>query len=160
MVPLMALLMILGAVITTFATIILTFPERYLKTSNPSWYAGLVVMLFSLAIGFFVSLALYTIVPVARPNWRQVWKGSLAAGVLFVLLGQLFPIYLRLTGGFSAFGSAFAFALVLLLWFYLLGQIIVVGAEVNALAGQSPAASVPVPQLPEESSAPYDSPQP
>lgn len=133
MVPLMALLIIIGALVTTFATVIITYPERLFEDGAPGWYAGAAVMLFSLAIAFCVALGLYTIVPVARPNWRQVWKGSLVAGVLFVLLGQLFPLYLRLTDNFSAFGASFAFALILLLWFYLLGQIIVIGAEVNAL---------------------------
>lgn len=136
MVPLMAVLMILGAAATTLATGIITFPERIFEDAHPGWYTGALVMLFSLGIGFVVALGLYTIVPVARPNWRQVWKGSLVAGVLFVLLGQLFPLYLRLTDSFSAFGATFGFALILLLWFYLLGQIIVIGAEVNALMGR------------------------
>lgn len=139
MVPLMALLMIFGAIVTTFATGIITFPERLFDDANPAWYAGAVVMFLSLGIGFFSSLGLYTIVPVARPNWRHVWKGAFVAGLLFVLLGQLFPLYLRLTDGFSAFGQTIAFALILLLWFYLLGQIIVIGAEVNALLGGQPA---------------------
>ncbi len=143
MVPLMAVLMILGAVVTTFATVLLTFPERYLNTENPGWYPGAVVLLLSLTIGFFASLVLYTVVPVSRPHWRSVWKGSFVAGLLFVLLSQLFPLYLRLTGGFSLFGSAFAFVFILLLWFYLLGQIIVVGAEVNSLAKHDPPATEP-----------------
>ena len=62
-------------------------------------------------------------------------SGVNSAATMFVGLSQLFPLYLRLTGGFGVFGGVFALALVLMLWLYLLGQIIVIGAEVNALAG-------------------------
>jgi membrane protein len=120
--------------------VLIAVPERFFETSRPGWYAGVAVLLVSLAISFVVSLGLYTVVPVARPRWGQVWKGSLVAAVLFVLLGQLFPLYLQVTGSFSAFGATFAFILIMLLWFYLLGQIIVIGAEVNALLGTRGAA--------------------
>jgi membrane protein len=143
MVPLVSLLMILAAFAAAFSTVMLALPDRIFESGTPAWFTGLLTLSLSLGLNFLVALALYTIVPVQKPRWGAVWKGSAVAALLFHLLGQLFPLYLQLTGGFSAYGGAFAFALVLMLWFYLLGQIIVVGAEVNALAagrGNAPVA--------------------
>jgi uncharacterized BrkB/YihY/UPF0761 family membrane protein len=100
------------------------------------------------AIGWLVSLAsaimmfmiLYRFVPNAPIRIWHVWKGSILAGVLFVALTQIFPLYLRFLGaGFAAYKALGVF-LLLMTWFYFLGLILCAGALLNAIrAGQSPA---------------------
>jgi len=84
-------------------------------------------------------LVLYRFVPDAKLRFWHVWKGAVLAGVLFVLLTQMFPLYLRFLGaGFAAYKALGVF-LLLMTWFYFLGMILCAGALLNAvLAGHLP----------------------
>jgi membrane protein len=136
MVPLVSLLMTGAAVAATVATVMIALPERLSESSDTRWLSAVVTLVLSYLVAYTMALVLYSVIPNYHRSHRVIaWPGSLVAGALFVVLSQLFPLYMRLTGGFGIFGGAFAFALVLMVWLYLLGQIIVIGAEVNALAG-------------------------
>jgi membrane protein len=103
---------------------------------------------FAFAIGWLVSLlsailmflVMYRVVPSAKLRVWHVWKGATLAGVLFTVLAQVFPIYLRFLGaGFAAYKALGVF-LLLMTWFYFLGLILCAGALLNAvLSGQVPA---------------------
>jgi membrane protein len=87
------------------------------------------------ATGFF--LLLYRVLPNAGQRLRDVWPGAVVAAALFVLLGQLFPLYLRLTGGANRFGAAFGLVWLLVTWLAAFAQILLFGAYVNSsLAGR------------------------
>ncbi len=94
---------------------------------------GLVIgWLVTLASGFLLFFSIFKIVPNAPLSMKQVWKGALASAVAFLLLNQLFPIYLQLLGGgFQAY-KTFGLFLLLMTFFYFLALIVVLGAEVNA----------------------------
>jgi membrane protein len=83
--------------------------------------------------GFVLFFVIYLVVPNRRLVPRQVWPGALLAGVAFEALGYVFPVYLSLNRGINAYGRNFALLFVLLLFFYMLGIITVVGAELNAV---------------------------
>jgi uncharacterized BrkB/YihY/UPF0761 family membrane protein len=86
----------------------------------------------ALASGCLLFLVTYWVVPNVRQGPGAVWRGALLAAVLFTLLNQLFPTYLRfLGGGFGAYKTIGLF-LLLMTWFYLLARILVLGAELNA----------------------------
>jgi membrane protein len=75
---------------------------------------------------------LYTVLPNRQRRWRLTLPGALVAAALFFLILHLFPLYLSLFGkGFEAY-AAFGVFLVLMLWLYLLGLVLVVGVELNA----------------------------
>jgi uncharacterized BrkB/YihY/UPF0761 family membrane protein len=84
-------------------------------------------------------LVLYRVVPNARIRFWHVWKGAVLAGVLFVALTQVFPLYLHFLGaGFAAYKALGVF-LLLMTWFYFLGMILCAGALLNAvLTGHCP----------------------
>lgn len=88
------------------------------------------------AVAFVVAAALflmlYRVLPNAGQRLGDVWPGALVAGALFVLLGQAFPIYLRLAGGANRFGVAFGLAWLLVTWFGALGHVLLFGAHINA----------------------------
>jgi membrane protein len=75
----------------------------------------------------------YDRIPERRPGLRHVLVGAVPAAFAVVALSQIFPIYIRITGGYSIYGSLLGFSLVFMLWLYLLGQIFVIGAEIIAL---------------------------
>lgn len=83
---------------------------------------------------FFVGMTLvYWALPGVRQRYRDVLAGSLVAAIGWSVITLAFGVYIadideyRVTYGI--FGAAIAF----LLWLYLVGLVILVGAEVNAL---------------------------
>lgn len=88
------------------------------------------VVAFLVAAGLF--LVLYRVLPNAGQHLPDVWPGALVAATLFVLLGQVFPLYLWLVGGVNRYGVAFGLASLLVTWFAALGHVLLFGAYVNA----------------------------
>ncbi|MBV9544494.1 MAG: YihY/virulence factor BrkB family protein [Chloroflexi bacterium] len=90
---------------------------------------GWVVSLASIATMF---LLLYRVLPHKRQSWREAVPGALVATVLLLLILQIFPLYLTLFGqGFEVY-AVFGMFLVLMLWLFLLGLVLVLGVELNA----------------------------
>jgi membrane protein len=83
--------------------------------------------------GFVLFFVIYLVVPNRRLTPRQVWPGALLAGIAFEALGYVFPVYLGLNQGINTYGRNFAFLFVLMLFFFLVGNITVLGAELNAV---------------------------
>jgi len=133
MVPVFTLLMIAAALAATLATVAMTIPDRLFDTAQRHWLTGGVTLVVAYAVAYAMSWLIYTVVPRHHSGPLTAWPGAALAAFMLVALNQLFPLYVRLMHGASAFGGAFALVLVLMLWLYLLGQILVVGAEVNAL---------------------------
>lgn len=89
----------------------------------------LVVGVFSGSLLFFV---IYLVVPYRRQRARRVLPAALFAGVAFELLSQLFPTYIRFNRGINMYGRQFAFLFILLAFFYALGVITMLGADLIA----------------------------
>lgn len=92
--------------------------------------AGPVLGMLGLLAAFLLFTGLYLYLPNRRLRPGQTWPGGLLGAVLFQGLGLLFGYYIRYLG-LHRFG-VFGLFLVLLLWFYFLGEIILLGAIVNA----------------------------
>ena len=90
-------------------------------------------VVFGVGTGFLLFLAIYYVVPNRRQDWGKVWIGAALAGVLFEGLSLVFPLYLRLTGGGSTYGKTFGLLFLLMVYFYFLGIVTMVGVEVNSL---------------------------
>ena len=90
-------------------------------------------IMFGLGIGFVLFLVIYYVVPNRRLDWGKVWVGAATAGVLVEGLSLIFPLYLRLTGVGSTFGKTFGILFLLMIYFYLLGNVTMIGVEVNSL---------------------------
>ena len=83
--------------------------------------------------GFLLFFSIYAIVPTRRPRLVQILPGAIVGGIGFELLTLLFPLYVTLNTGINQYGRQFAFLLLLLAFFYFLGLITVLGAEVNSV---------------------------
>jgi len=95
--------------------------------------AFLVQAAIGVLAGFLLYLCIYFVVPNRHQSWGKVWVGALFAGVLFEAISLLFPLYLRLTGASAAYGKTFGLLFLLMIYFYFLGIVTMVGAEVNSL---------------------------
>jgi membrane protein len=67
-----------------------------------------------------------------RAQWRWVTPGSLVAATLWLIGSALFALYVRNWGSYGETYGALGGVVVLLMWFYLSGYIIILGAEINA----------------------------
>ena len=83
--------------------------------------------------GFVLYLAIYYVVPNKRMHWGSIWIGAALAGALFECLSLIFPLYLRLTGAGAGYGKTFGLLFLLMLYFYYIGIVTMLGVEVNSL---------------------------
>lgn len=91
---------------------------------------GLAVPLTGVVAALLLFAVIYRWVPNRRLTWRQTWLGTLVGAFLWQGLGWAFGTYLKYLK-FHRFGG-FGLFLVLLIWFYALGEIIILGAILNA----------------------------
>lgn len=67
-----------------------------------------------------------------HPRWRCLTCGSVLAASSWLALSGLFTTYVRMFASYDATYGAFAGVIVLLVWFYLLSLVVLLGAELNA----------------------------
>ena len=115
---------------------------------NTAVVGGALAYLYGIAIStalvhVFV-WSIYTLLVNEHIGWRETLPGALFAS--FVLQGsfQLLPLFVRATGDFVAL-QAFGGLALLLLWIYLMANVLVFGAEVNwfLARGRAPAEERP-----------------
>jgi membrane protein len=80
---------------------------------------------------FLFFMLIYKILPNARQGWRDVMPGTLLSSVLLLVISQIFPLYVALFPPNHAY-AVFGVFLVFTFWLYLLGFVLVLGAELNA----------------------------
>jgi membrane protein len=73
----------------------------------------------------------YYFAPDAEQDWIWITPGSIFATGLWILISLGFKFYLARFGSYQAYG-AIGSVMVLMLWFYLSGVAILIGAELNA----------------------------
>ena len=142
--PLIATLWVLATLCSTVVTTLLTSVADDVFSRRPNLQTVLAANLASLVLCFGSILLAYWLIPQGGPSLRQAVPGAFTAAVLFGLLAQVFPIYLELSSGYSLYGSVMGFVLIFVFWLYLVGQIVVIGAEVTAYrAGVRPSNTPP-----------------
>lgn len=90
--------------------------------------------LFSVIVAAILLGVMYVVVPNRHVEWKEVWKGTLVGAILLVLYETLFPFYVSVFLKPQNYGSTAGFAVVILIFFYYLAFIIVLGAEINSWA--------------------------
>ena len=85
----------------------------------------------ALVIVFLTLSIVYWAVPNRRVPWRAIWPGALTATVAIGLVDYVFPVYISNSPVWRV-GTTIVFVVILLVWFYAVAIIILVGAEINA----------------------------
>jgi membrane protein len=93
-----------------------------------SWLASLAPALFSVC----AFILIYRTMPRARVGWRDVWLGGLIAGLIWEAGKQIFTWYVGSVANYNAIYGSVGAIIAFLLWCYLSGQIILLGAEFTA----------------------------
>lgn len=95
-----------------------------------------VALATSLGVGIvllFITLwAIYALTPNGRLRWRAVWPGAMIATVVIFALDLIYPWYLTHASSVWRFGTTAVFLVIVLVWFYAVSLLILIGAEVNA----------------------------
>ena len=85
------------------------------------------------AILFLVLLAVYKFLPRRQLSFRAALPGTVFSLFSFLLLGVLFSIYTKHFMSPASLYGSFSAVILLMLWFYFAGIILVLGAELNAV---------------------------
>jgi len=128
----MMVLLVLAIVVTVGVNAIASFVPVPVVGAVISFVIGSVVMVSLL-------VALYRFVPNRTFRMQDVIPGALLAGVLIEILSLAFPLYARIAGSFNTYGAQFALFFLLATWFYLLSQLILLGAVFNRFRLGEPA---------------------
>lgn len=75
---------------------------------------------------------IFFVVPNRRQRVRQILPGALVTGCLFEGVTLLFPLYFKLVTHSPQWGQTFGFIFVLLFYFFVLGQLVMIGGAFNA----------------------------
>jgi membrane protein len=87
----------------------------------------LIVALVSIATGL-----VYYYAPDAEQRWVWITPGALLTSVLWLLASLGFKIYISNFGAYTETYGTIGAVMVLLLWFYITGLVLLYGAELNA----------------------------
>jgi membrane protein len=74
----------------------------------------------------------YYFAPNVKQKWKWITPGAVFAAVAFVATSFGFSLYLRFAPGYDATYGSLGAVVVLMLWLYLMGLILVIGGEINA----------------------------
>lgn len=77
-------------------------------------------------------LAIYAVVPNRPLRIRDAWRGALIAGALLEVYVIAFPFYATVLLRPESYGAAAGFAVLVLVFFYYFGVILLLGAELNS----------------------------
>lgn len=114
-----------------FASIELPFGDVLVSTTS------LVILhASSFVLVLLVFLMLYKYMPNTRTYWRYIWLGALVAAILFEATKNLFILYLNTFTNFADVYGTLAPVVALLLWTYLSGLILILGAELSSEYGR------------------------
>ncbi len=91
--------------------------------------------------GFLIASALFLVIYMIIPNRplriHDAWKGALIAGALLEVYNIAFPFYATTFVKPNSYGATAGFAVLVLVFFYYFGVILLLGAEINSfLVGQ------------------------
>ncbi len=87
----------------------------------------------SIAVMSIVLAFMYKFAPDKSFPFKQVIIGAITATVLWQIVSFGFSIYVSNFGSYSATYGSLGGLIVLILWFFLTGLILVIGAEINAI---------------------------
>ena len=89
---------------------------------------------YALGLGLlFIGLELiYYFGPNVKQDWKWITPGAVFAIVALMAASLLFSLYLRFAPSYSATYGSLGAVIVLMLWLYLMGAVILMGGEINS----------------------------
>lgn len=101
--------------------------------SQFKWVFSLIKVVLPLIITFIVFVTLYAIAPNVKLKFKSVIPGALFATIVWIGASFLFGYYVSNFGNYSKTYGSIGGVIVLMLWLYLTGFIIIIGSQINAI---------------------------
>lgn len=121
------ILPVFGDAIIKFIHSILTLPEETeILFQVLRWTISIVVIATVLAV-------LYHVAPNIKIPFRYALPGAVFATILWQLTSFGFSLYIRNFANYSETYGSLGGVIILMIWFFLIGNILVIGAEINAI---------------------------
>ncbi len=133
---LMGLVMMLVLVVAIIATVAINAAAAFFPVK---WISTITGLIAGAAVMVVLVVALYRFVPNRTFRIREVLPGALLAGVGIEVVSLAFPLYAWVAHGFNTYGAQFALFFLLATWFYLLSQLVLLGAVYNKFRLGEPA---------------------
>ncbi|MCH4890579.1 YihY/virulence factor BrkB family protein [Acidaminobacter sp. JC074] len=130
-------LIIVALIISNLGTEFLDFLRRYIEI--PEVNLSLVNFLkYVLSIGVFSFIlgALYFIVPNKKVTFREVIPGTIFSFFGLTLISRLFAYFVSEFSQYSLVYGSLAAVIILMIWLFLCGLILMIGGEINAIKNQ------------------------
>ena len=96
------------------------------------WVAPVVLQISSFMLTSAMFMLMYKYMPNTRTYWQYVWPGAIVAAALFEIAKNVFVIYLSKFANFEDVYGALTPVIVLSLWAYISGLILILGAEMSS----------------------------
>lgn len=87
--------------------------------------------LLAIAMVFLFLLLLNRMIPNAQLRWRDVMPGAIFSLVTWLILSAAFSFYVNHMARYSVLYGSLGAMIVLMLWLYLTGMVIILGAQLN-----------------------------
>lgn len=121
------LLPIFGRMIGVFIFSLIGLSENFLTVWNTlRWVISSVVF-------FFVFLALYVLAPNIKIYFRYAIWGAFFSTICWQLVSLAFSYYVNTIGNYSATYGSLGTVIILMIWFYISGMIIITGGAINSV---------------------------
>ncbi len=113
--------------------LILVLCSLFPSLSSFALFWRLMRRLIPAALLFVFLLLLYTGAPNRKMTLREALPGSIVIFVLWILFSWLFSLYVTYAARYSLLYGSLCGVIVLLLWLYFFGVLLMVGAELNGI---------------------------
>jgi membrane protein len=135
-----ALVLLLTALFLVFLFVALVISSVGVELAERAGFAGPVLsyvfaLLTSTALLLGLIWGLYHRLTNAALTWRETFPGALFAALVLQASFQVLPVFVRLSGELIAL-QAYGGLVLLLIWLYLMANVLVLGAEVNWWLGR------------------------
>jgi membrane protein len=133
-------LTVLLAVLVIGGATLIMFGDRFAEWLAAQFNAGLTFKVIWGAIDYLIGLVLlftgleliYYFGPHVEQDWKWLTVGSAFAVISIIITSLLFSLYLRFAPSYSATYGGIGAVIILMLWLYLMGVVVLIGGEINA----------------------------
>jgi membrane protein len=129
---LLALLIVGGTALIMFGDRFASWLAAYLGLGNVFMVIwGVVDYMLGLTLIFLGLELIYYFAPNVEQNWKVITPGAIFSVVSLIFASLLFSFYLRFAPSYSVTYGSLGAVVVLMLWLYLMGAVILIGGEIN-----------------------------
>jgi len=89
------------------------------------------------AVLLFLTNAIYRLIPAVKFRWEWLSPGSVFAVLAWTIVSQAFRLYVAWFSPYNQTYGTLAGVVALLLWLYLLGDILMIGGQINGVVHQA-----------------------